>query len=137
MTSAWFAAATTTGNGRRESYEFTPLPRMTNAYVIAGSEKPEDIIRSVSSGIYVTDIAGVQVDIANDKLVTTGREAYLIEDGRLTCPIKDPRLVGRGRDMLMNVSLVGHDFKLDDGVGTCGQRRPSCASCCRYSDTQN
>ncbi len=110
-----------TGNGRRESYEHIPMPRMTNTYMLAGQDNPEDIIRSVKNGIYAVNFGGGQVDITNGKFVFSASEAYLIEDGHVTAPIKGATLIGNGPDVLTRVSMVGNDLKLDEGVGTCGK----------------
>ncbi|MDP9268846.1 MAG: metalloprotease TldD [Acidobacteriota bacterium] len=110
-----------TGNGRRESYEHIPMPRMTNTYMLAGDEAPEDIIRSVPRGIYAANFGGGQVDITNGKFVFSASEAYLIEDGQITAPLKNCTLIGNGPDVLTRVSMVGNDLKLDEGVGTCGK----------------
>jgi TldD protein len=110
-----------TGNGRRESYEHIPMPRMTNTYMLAGDESPEDIIRSVPRGIYAANFGGGQVDITNGKFVFSASEAYLIEDGHVTAPLKNCTLIGNGPDVLTRVSMVGNDLKLDEGVGTCGK----------------
>jgi len=110
-----------TGNGRRESYEHIPMPRMTNTYMLAGEDDPEDILRSVQRGIYAVNFGGGQVDITNGKFVFSASEAYLIENGRITAPIKGATLIGNGPDALTRVSMVGNDLKLDEGVGTCGK----------------
>ena len=110
-----------TGNGRRESYEHIPMPRMTNTYMLAGQDAPEDIIRSVKHGVYAVNFGGGQVDITNGKFVFSASEAYLIEDGQITAPIKGATLIGNGPDVLTRVSMVGNDLKLDEGVGTCGK----------------
>jgi TldD protein len=110
-----------TGNGRRESYEHIPMPRMTNTYMLAGQDNPEDIIRSVKHGVYAVNFGGGQVDITNGKFVFSASEAYMIEDGQITAPIKGATLIGNGPDVLTRVSMVGNDLKLDEGVGTCGK----------------
>jgi TldD protein len=110
-----------TGNGRRESYEHIPMPRMTNTYMLAGEDDPGDIIRSVKHGVYAVNFGGGQVDITNGKFVFSASEAYMIEDGRITAPIKGATLIGNGPDVLTRVSMVGNDLKLDEGVGTCGK----------------
>jgi len=110
-----------TGNGRRESYEHIPMPRMTNTYMLAGEDDPQDIIRSVRRGLYAVNFGGGQVDITNGKFVFSASEAYLIEDGQITAPIKGATLIGNGPDVLTRVSMVGNDLKLDEGVGTCGK----------------
>jgi TldD protein len=110
-----------TGNGRRESYEHIPMPRMTNTYMLAGQDNPEDIIRSVKHGMYAVNFGGGQVDITNGKFVFSASEAYLIEDGKITAPLRGATLIGNGPDVLTRVSMVGNDLKLDEGVGTCGK----------------
>jgi TldD protein len=110
-----------TGNGRRESYEHIPMPRMTNTYMLAGDDLPEDIIKSVKRGLYAVNFAGGQVDITNGKFVFAASEAYLIEDGKVTAPVKDATLIGNGPDVLTRVSMVGNDLQLDEGIGTCGK----------------
>jgi len=110
-----------TGNGRRESYEHIPMPRMTNTYMLPGDDDPQDIIRSVKRGVYAVNFGGGQVDITNGKFVFSASEAYLIEDGHITAPIKGATLIGNGPDVLTRVSMVGNDLQLDEGVGTCGK----------------
>jgi TldD protein len=110
-----------TGNGRRESYEHIPMPRMTNTYMLAGQDNPEDIIRSVKRGLFAVNFGGGQVDITNGKFVFSASEAYLIEDGKVTAPVKNATLIGNGPDVLTRVSMVGNDLQLDEGVGTCGK----------------
>ena len=110
-----------TGNGRRESYEHIPMPRMTNTYMLPGDDDPQDIIRSVKHGVYAVNFGGGQVDITNGKFVFSASEAYLIEDGQITAPIKGATLIGNGPDVLTRVSMVGNDLRLDEGVGTCGK----------------
>ncbi len=110
-----------TGNGRRESYSSLPLPRMTNTYMLAGESEPEDIIRSVKKGIYAPNFGGGQVDITSGKFVFSTSEAYLIEDGKVTAPVKGATLIGNGPDVLTKVSMVGNDLELDRGVGVCGK----------------
>ena len=110
-----------TGNGRRESYEHLPMPRMTNTFMLAGTEDPEDIIRSVQNGVYAVSFGGGQVDITSGKFVFSASEAYRIEDGRIGAPLKGATLIGNGPDVLMRVSRIGHDLELDLGIGTCGK----------------
>jgi TldD protein len=110
-----------TGNGRREGYAHIPMPRMTNTFMLAGASEPEDILRSVKKGLYAVSFGGGQVDITNGKFVFSASEAYLIEDGKLTDPVKGATLIGNGPDVLTRVSMVGRDLKLDEGVGTCGK----------------
>jgi TldD protein len=108
-----------TGNGRRESYASFPLPRMTNTFMLAGQDDPEDIIRSVGRGIYAKHFGGGQVDITSGKFVFSATEAYLIEDGKIGAPLVGATLIGNGPDVLTKVTRIGHDLKLDEGVGTC------------------
>ncbi|MEN8108787.1 MAG: metalloprotease TldD, partial [Pseudomonadota bacterium] len=114
-----------TGNGRRESYAHLPMPRMTNTYMLAGESDPGDIIRSVNRGLYAVNFGGGQVDITSGKFVFTASEAYLIEDGKITAPVKGATLIGSGPEVLKHVSMVGNDLKLDSGVGTCGKEGQS------------
>ena len=110
-----------TGNGRRESYAHPPMPRMTNTFMLAGEEAPEDILRSVKQGLYAVAFGGGQVDITSGKFVFSASEAYLIEDGQVTKPVKGATLIGNGPDALTRVTRVGHDLQLDEGIGTCGK----------------
>lgn len=110
-----------TGNGRRESYAHLPMPRMTNTYMLAGPHSPEEIIGSVDYGLYAANFGGGQVDITSGKFVFSASEAYLIENGRITRPVKGATLIGNGPDVLTRVSMVGNDLQLDSGVGTCGK----------------
>jgi len=110
-----------TGNGRRESFAYPPIPRMTNTFMLAGQDDPEEIIRSVSYGLYAVAFGGGQVDITNGKFVFSASEAYLIENGRITAPVKGATLIGNGPDVLTRVSRVGYDLQLDEGIGTCGK----------------
>ena len=110
-----------TGNGRRESYAHVPMPRMTNTFMLAGEEDPQDIIRSVKDGLYAVSFGGGQVDITSGKFVFSANEAYRIEDGKVTHPVRDATLIGNGPDVLTRVSRVGSDLALDDGIGTCGK----------------
>ncbi len=110
-----------TGNGRRESYACLPMPRMTNTYMLPGQHDPEEIIKSVKNGLYAKNFAGGQVDITSGKFVFSANEAYLIEDGKITRPVKGATLIGNGPDVLTKVSMVGNDLQLDSGVGTCGK----------------
>ncbi|MGH2668313.1 MAG: metalloprotease TldD, partial [bacterium] len=110
-----------TGNGRRESFQHPPMPRMTNTFMLAGQDEPEEIIRSVPRGLYAVSFAGGQVDITSGKFVFSASEAYLIEEGRITAPVKGATLIGSGPDVLTRVTRVGHDLKLDEGIGTCGK----------------
>ena len=110
-----------TGSGRRESYAHHPMPRMTNTFMLAGPHAPEEILRSVRRGLYAVSFGGGQVDITNGKFVFSASEAYLIEDGRPTRPVKGATLIGNGPDVLTRVSMVGTDLALDEGIGTCGK----------------
>lgn len=110
-----------TGNGRRESYAHMPMPRMTNTYMLAGTSTPEEIIRSVKKGIYAVNFGGGQVDITSGKFVFSASEAYLIEDGKITAPVKGATLIGNGPEVLTKVSMVGNDLQLDSGIGICGK----------------
>ena len=110
-----------TGNGRRESFAHLPLPRMTNTMMLAGEHDPQEIIKSVKKGIYAANFGGGQVDITSGKFVFSMSEAYLIEDGKVTRPIKGATLIGNGPDAMNRVSMIGNDLKLDPGVGTCGK----------------
>src|SRR6266478_9063270 len=114
-----------TGNGRRESFAHMTLPRMTNTYMRAGPRAPEEIIASVQRGIYAVNFGGGQVDITSGKFVFSASEAYLIENGKITAPVKGATLIGNGPDVLTKVSMVGNDMKLDSGVGTCGKEGQS------------
>lgn len=110
-----------TGNGRRESYAHLPMPRMTNTYMLAGPHDPQEIIGSVKKGLFAKNFGGGQVDITSGKFVFSASEAYLIEDGKITRPVKGATLIGNGPDVLTRVSMVGNDLQLDTGVGTCGK----------------
>jgi TldD protein len=114
-----------TGNGRRESFAHLPIPRMTNTYMLNGDKSPEEIIRSVKKGLYAANFGGGQVDITSGKFVFSTAEAYLIENGRITTPIKGATLIGNGPDVLTRVSMIGNDMALDPGVGTCGKEGQS------------
>ena len=110
-----------TGNGRRQSYAHLPMPRMTNTYLMAGQDQPEDIIKSVKKGLYAVNFGGGSVDITSGKFVFAASEAYLIENGKITQPVKGATLIGNGPDVMSKVSMVGHDLAMDKGVGTCGK----------------
>ena len=114
-----------TGNGRRESYAHLPMPRMTNTYMLAGQHDPQEIIASVDKGLYAVNFGGGQVDITSGKFVFSASEAYLIENGKVTRPVKGATLIGNGPDVLTRVSMVGNDLALDSGVGTCGKEGQS------------
>lgn len=110
-----------TGNGRRESFAHLPMPRMTNTYMHAGKYEPEEIIKSVKNGIYAVNFGGGQVDITSGKFVFSSSEAYLIEDGKVTQPVKGATLIGNGPEAMQTISMVGNDLSLDSGVGICGK----------------
>jgi TldD protein len=110
-----------TGNARRESFAHLPMPRMTNTYMLAGDRNPAEIVRSVKKGVYATNFGGGQVDITNGKFVFSMAEAYMIEDGRITYPVKGATLIGNGPDALTRVTMIGNDLQLDPGIGTCGK----------------
>jgi TldD protein len=110
-----------TGNGRRQSYAHAPMPRMTNTVMLAGAHTPEEMIRSVKRGLYAVNFGGGSVDITSGKFVFSASEAYLIEDGRVTAPVKGATLIGNGPDALTKVTMVGNDLALDPGIGTCGK----------------
>ena len=110
-----------TGNGRRESFAHAPMPRMTNTLMLAGTHSAEEMIRSVRRGLYAVNFGGGQVDITSGKFVFSASEAYLIEDGKVTAPVKGATLIGNGPDALTKVAMVGNDLALDPGVGTCGK----------------
>lgn len=110
-----------TGNGRRESYAHVPMPRMTNTYMLAGATDPGEIIASVKKGIYAVNFGGGQVDITSGKFVFSASEAYLIENGKITAPVKGATLIGNGIEVLNKVSMVGNDLQLDSGIGICGK----------------
>ncbi len=114
-----------TGNGRRESFAHLPMPRMTNTYMLPGQSDPDEIIASVERGLYAVNFGGGQVDITNGKFVFSASEAYLIENGKVTRPVKGATLIGSGPEVLTQVSMVGNDLKLDEGVGVCGKEGQS------------
>ncbi len=114
-----------TGNGRRESYAHIPMPRMTNTFMLNGDRDPQEIIASVKSGLYAVNFGGGQVDITSGKFVFSASEAYVIENGKLTYPVKGATLIGNGPDALTRVSMIGNDMALDSGVGTCGKEGQS------------
>ncbi len=114
-----------TGNARRESYAHIPMPRMTNTYMMNGSSDPAEIIKSVKKGLYAANFGGGQVDITSGKFVFSAAEAYMIEDGKITYPVKGATLIGNGPDVLTRVSMIGNDMALDSGVGTCGKEGQS------------
>jgi TldD protein len=110
-----------TGNGRRQSYAHAPMPRMTNTFLLAGAHAPEEIIASVPRGLYAVNFGGGSVDITSGKFVFSATEAYLIENGRVTRPVKGATLIGNGPEIMQRVSMVGNDLALDEGVGVCGK----------------
>ena len=114
-----------TGNGRRESFAHIPMPRMTNTYMLNGDKSPEEIIASVKHGLYAVNFGGGQVDITSGKFVFSAAEAYMIENGRISYPVKGATLIGNGPDILTQVSMIGNDMTLDPGVGTCGKEGQS------------
>ena len=117
--------ASVTGNGRRESFAHIPMPRMTNTYMLNGKNSPEDIISSVKHGLYAVNFGGGQVDITSGKFVFSAAEAYMIENGKISYPVKGATLIGNGPDVLQRVSMIGNDMSLDPGVGTCGKEGQS------------
>jgi TldD protein len=117
--------AHSTGSGRRESYQHIPMPRMTNTYMLAGESDPEEIVRSVPKGLYCATFGGGQVDITSGNFVFSATESYLIENGRLTSPVRGASLIGNGPEALKYVSMVGSDLKLDEGIGVCGKEGQS------------
>ncbi|MCC6161481.1 MAG: metalloprotease TldD, partial [Nitrosomonas sp.] len=114
-----------TGNGRRESFAHIPMPRMTNTCMLNGDKEPEEIIASVKHGLYAVNFGGGQVDITSGKFVFSAAEAYMIENGKITYPVKGATLIGNGPDVLTRVSMIGNDLALDPGVGTCGKEGQS------------
>ena len=110
-----------TGNGRRESYNCQPMPRMTNTYMLGGSHEPEEILSSVKNGIYATAFGGGQVDITSGKFVFSCTEAFEIKDGKLGAPLKGATLIGTGPESMQRISMIGNDMQLDEGIGTCGK----------------
>jgi TldD protein len=117
--------AESTGSGRRESYAHIPMPRMTNTFMLAGESEPADIIRSVPKGLYCANFGGGQVDITSGNFVFSASESYLIEDGKLTRPVRNATLIGNGPEALKYVSMVGNDLRLDEGIGVCGKEGQS------------
>ena len=110
-----------TGNGRRESYEYMPMPRMTNTFMENGEHTKEEMIESVQHGVYIPYLGGGQVDITSGKFVFNATEAYMIEDGKVKAPVKGATLIGSGPDIMQKIEMLGNDAKLDPGVGTCGK----------------
>ena len=111
-----------TGNGRRQSYAHAPMPRMTNTYMLSGDKHPDEILKSIKKGLFAKSFGGGQVDITSGKFVFSCTEAYLIEDGKITTPVKGATLIGSGADALTRISMVGNDMALDPGIGTCGKQ---------------
>jgi TldD protein len=118
---AGLMGVSSTGNGRRESYAHLPMPRMTNTCMLAGDRDPEEILASVDKGIYAVNFGGGQVDITSGKFVFSCTEAYMIENGKVTAPVKGATLIGNGPDVLTRVTMIGTDMKMDPGIGTCGK----------------
>jgi TldD protein len=114
-----------TGNGRRESFAHVVMPRMTNTYMLNGDKDPKEIIASVKNGLYAVNFGGGQVDITSGKFVFSASEAFMIEDGKVSYPVKGATLIGNGPDVLTRVSMIGNDLALDTGVGTCGKEGQS------------
>ena len=114
-----------TGSGRRESYQHIPMPRMTNTFMLAGQSDPAEIIRSVPKGLYCPDFGGGQVDIISGNFVFSASESYLIENGKVTRPVRNASLIGNGPEALKYVSMVGNDLQLDEGIGVCGKEGQS------------
>ena len=110
-----------TGNGRRESYANAPMPRMTNTFMTGGTHEPDEIVRSIKKGIWAVDFGGGQVDITNGQFVFQCTEAYLVENGKVGAPVKNATLIGHGPTVMNSISMIGNDFAMDDGVGTCGK----------------
>jgi len=110
-----------TGNCRRESYAHVPMPRMTNTYMLAGNYDPAEIIKSVKQGLYAVNFGGGQVDITSGQFVFSASEAYLIEDGKVTSPVKGATLIGNGPEVMRKISMIGNDLALDRGIGVCGK----------------
>jgi Predicted Zn-dependent proteases and their inactivated homologs len=118
---ARLSGAAPTGNGRRESYAHLPMPRMTNTFMLAGESDPEEILASVDRGLYAANFGGGQVDITSGKFVFSTTEAWLVEKGKLTTPVRGATLIGNGPEVMQRVSMVGNDLALDQGVGVCGK----------------
>jgi TldD protein len=114
-----------TGNARRESYAALPMPRMTNTYMLNGDKDPGEILASVKNGLYAVNFGGGQVDITNGKFVFSASEAYMIENGKVTYPVKGATLIGSGPESLKYVTMIGNDMSLDGGVGVCGKEGQS------------
>ena len=124
-TNARLMRGKSTGNGRRESYASTPIPRMTNTYMLAGNEDPQAIVASLKRGLYATNFGGGQVDITSGKFVFSASQAWWVENGKIQYPVKGATLIGNGPDALTRVAMIGNDLQLDSGVGTCGKEGQS------------
>jgi TldD protein len=114
-----------TGNGRRDSFAHLPMPRMTNTYMLPGESEPGEIIESVEKGLYAVNFAGGSVDITSGRFVFSASEAYMIEGGKVTRPVRGATLIGNGPNVMNRVSMVGNDLKLDAGIGVCGKEGQS------------
>jgi TldD protein len=114
-----------TGNGRRESFEHTPMPRMTNTYMLSGDATHDDIIASLKKGIYATGFTGGQVDITSGQFVFNASEAYMVENGKILHPVKGATFIGNGPDVMQKITMIGNDMKLDPGIGVCGKEGQS------------
>jgi TldD protein len=123
--SARLSGGVSTGSGRRENYQHYPMPRMTNTFMLAGESDPEEIIKTVKKGIFCTNFGGGQVDITSGNFVFSASESFLIEDGKITSPVRGATLIGNGPEALKHVSMVGNDLKLDLGIGVCGKEGQS------------
>ena len=123
--SARLLATAPTGNGRRQSFRHNPMPRMTNTYLLAGPHDPQEILKSVKRGVFAARFSGGQVNISNGDFVFALTESYLIEDGKITAPLKDVQLIGNGPEVLTRVTMLGQDFALSDGIWTCGKEGQS------------
>jgi TldD protein len=120
-TNARLMGVAPTGNGRRESYAHLPMPRMTNTYMLPGESDPEEILASLDRGIYAVNFGGGQVDITSGRFVFSTSEAYLVEKGKIVCPVKGATLIGSGAEVMNRISMVGNDLALDSGIGVCGK----------------
>mgnify|MGYP002839828093 CR=1 FL=1 len=120
-TNARLMGVAPTGNGRRESYAHLPMPRMTNTYMLPGESDPEEILASLDRGIYAVNFGGGQVDITSGRFVFSTSEAYLVEKGKIVCPVKGATLIGNGPEAMRQVTMVGNDLALDNGIGNCGK----------------
>jgi TldD protein len=125
VTNARLMKTSVTGNGRRESFAHLPMPRMTNTFMLAGDKDPKEIIATVKKGLYAVNFGGGQVDITSGKFVFSASEAYMIENGKVTYPVKGATLIGNGPEAMNRVKMIGNDLSLDSGVGTCGKEGQS------------